>query len=144
MFFFGKKNQKAFKSAVENKDFGWFKDLTLKSVQIKEEYFDKNYYSVLSPGADAIYGIVYSKPNKAIYYTNASDGYLYTVDTVDIQNAQIGSYLSDISKQIENISCGDGQTFSNFGNGLGYNMFANTLYLKFANEKTIAIVFSFC
>jgi ABC-type sugar transport system permease subunit len=75
-----------------------------------------------------------------MYYTNASDGYLYSVEKADLDNASVGSFLSNIAKRIDAISCGKGRKFSSFGNGLGINEFANTLYLKFENERTISIV----
>ncbi len=110
------------------------------SMYVKEEYLDKTCYASYIPGESVINGMQYSKKNKALYYTNASDGYLYVVKTSDLANLESGSFVSSVAKRIDNIHCGKGQAFSNFGNGLSYNEFANTLYLKFANERQLTIV----
>lgn len=115
-------------------------DRATKSIFVSDTYMDKQQYSVIYSGESAINGIVYSKKNKTAYYTNASDGYLYSVEKADIDNAGVGSFLSDIATRIDAVSCGKGRKFSSFGNGLGINEFANTLYLKFENERTISIV----
>ncbi len=119
----------------------WFKEYDAEkgSIVVKEEYLDPAYYSVIYSGNNTINGIIYSKKNQAAYFTNAADGYLYVVEKADIDNAAIGSFLSDTAKKIESINIGDKQ-FSSFGNGLSYNKFANTLYLKFENERTLSIV----
>ena len=109
------------------------------SILVKEEYLDPAYYSVVYSGNNTINGIVYSKKNEAAYFTNAADGYLYVVEKADLDKAASGSFLSDIAKKIETINIGD-KKFSSFGNGLSYNKFANTLYLKFENERTLSIV----
>ena len=109
------------------------------SIVVKEEYLNPAYYSVIYSGNNTINGIVYSKKNKAAYFTNAADGYLYVVEKSDIDKAANGSFLSDIAKKIDTINIGD-KKFSSFGNGLSYNKFANTLYLKFENERTLSIV----
>ena len=109
------------------------------SILVKEEYLDSNYYSVIYSGNNTINGIVYSKKNQAAYFTNAADGYLYVVEKADMDKAVSGSFLSDIAKKIETVNIGD-KKFSSFGNGLGYNKFANTLYLKYENERTLSIV----
>ena len=106
---------------------------------VRNTYLDKNNYSVLYSGNNTINGIVYSKKNKAVYFTNAADGYLYVVEKADLDGLAIGGFLSDVAKKIESVGAGDKQ-FSSFGNGLSYNKFANTLYLKFENERTLSIV----
>ena len=106
---------------------------------VKDEYLDPTYYSVIYSGNNTINGIVYSKKNKAAYFTNAADGYLYVVEKADIDNAAIGSFLSDTAKKIDTVDIGD-KKFSSFGNGLSYNKFANTLYLKFEDERILSIV----
>jgi hypothetical protein len=108
-------------------------------IVVKEEYLNPAYYSVIYSGNNTVNGIVYSKKNKAAYFTNAADGYLYVVEKADIDKAANGSFLSDIAKKIDTINIGD-KKFSSFGNGLSYNKFANTLYLKFENERTLSIV----
>ena len=108
-------------------------------IVVKEEYLNPAYYSVIYSGNNTVNGIVYSKKNKAAYFTNAADGYLYVVEKADIDNAAIGSFLSDTAKKIETIDIGE-KKFSSFGNGLSYNKFANTLYLKFENERVLSIV----
>ena len=115
-------------------------DKATKSMFIAEEYLDGKNYSVIYSGEGAIYGIVYSEKNKAAYYTNASDGYLYCVEKADLDSVAVGGFLSSVAKRIDSVSYGNDKKFSNFGNGLGYNKFANTLYLKFQNEKTVSIV----
>ena len=115
-------------------------DRATKSIFIANDYLDEKCYSVIYAGESTINGVVYSKKNKTVYYTNASDGYLYSVEKADLDNAGIGSFLSNIAQRIDSISCGKGRKFSSFGNGLAFNEFANTLYLKFENERTISIV----
>lgn len=115
-------------------------DKATKSMYIAEEYLDGENYSVVYSGEGAIYGIIYSDKNKAVYYTNASDGYLYCVEKADLDGIEVGGFLSGVAKRIDSAYYGKDKKFSNFGNGLGYNKFANTLYLKFQNEKTISIV----
>ena len=114
-------------------------DAVKNSILVEESYLDPAYYSVIYSGNNTINGIVYSKKNEAAYFTNAADGYLYVVEKSDVDKAVSGSFLSDIAKKIESINIGD-KKFSSFGNGLSYNKFANTLYLKFENERTLSIV----
>ena len=123
-------------------DYGWFKkyDEVTMSLYVKEECFDNSCYSAFGAGESTINGMIYSKKNNAIYYADASDGYLYVLKSEDLAKAPRGSFVSDVAQKIESIHCGEGQTFSDFGNGLGYNKFANTLYLKFANERQVTIV----
>ncbi|MBQ7373493.1 MAG: sugar ABC transporter permease [Clostridia bacterium] len=109
-------------------------------LQVKSEYLDKAKYQVLYAGESTIYGMVYSKKNRALYYANASDGYLYVATASDLFKAETNTAISLVSTKIESVHCKKGQTFSNFGNGMNYNEHANTLYLKFANEKTVSIV----
>ena len=140
-------NAQAEEEAIEKASEGFFAanpwcdsyDKATSRIVIADEYFDKTQYSVIYSGNNTINGIIYSDKNKAVYFTNAADGYLYVVEKADLDNADIGSFLSTISKKIETVSAGD-KRFSTFGNGLGYNKFANTLYLKFENERTLSIV----
>ena len=120
----------------------WHKDYDASSMKmkVKADYIDENYYTVLFPGENTIYGLIYSKKNQTFYYTNASDGYLYEVENSALESAKIGTFLSDHSKRIDSVKCGEGQTFGNFGNGLSYNEFSNTVYVKFANSKSVTIV----
>ena len=121
---------------------GWFKDYqpSQMTVYIKEEYLDKDCYASYIPGESSINGMIYSEKNDAVYYANVSDGYLYVLNTADLAAAPVGSFISALSARIDSVHCGSGQSFSNFGNGLGYNKFANTVYLKFANERQVTIV----
>ena len=115
-------------------------DKATNSVYVSEEYLGGEYYSVVYAGEGTIYGIVFSEKNQAAYFTNASDGYLYYVEKADLDKVAVGGFLSGVAKRIDSVYCGKDKKFSNFGNGLGYNKFANTLYLKFQNERTISIV----
>ncbi|MBR2336544.1 MAG: sugar ABC transporter permease [Clostridia bacterium] len=115
-------------------------DANVMSMLVKEECLDKDCYNSLIPGESTINGMIYSRDNRAMYYSNASDGYLYVVSREDLEAAEIYSKVSTVAKRIDAIHCGKGQTFSDFGNGLSYNRFANTLYLKFANERRLVIV----
>ena len=140
-------NADADEEAIEKASEGFFTanpwcksyDKATSRIVIAEEYFDKAQYSVVYSGNNTINGIIYSKKNEAVYFTNAADGYLYVVEKADLNNVEIGSFLSTVAKKIETVSAGDKQ-FSSFGNGLSYNKFANTLYLKFENERTLSIV----
>ncbi len=120
----------------------WHKDFKKEemNMQVKTEYLDKDKYQVLYSGESTIYGMIYSKVNKVLYYANASDGYLYETKASDLILAETNTAISEISTKIESVHCKNGQKFSDFGNGMNYNEHANTLYLKFANEKTISIV----
>ena len=108
-------------------------------IVVANEYLDKTKYSVVYSGNNTVNGIVYSKKNQAVYFTNAADGYLYAVEKTALDSVEIGGFLSDVAKKIETVSAGD-KKFSSFGNGLSYNKFANTLYLKFENERVLSIV----
>ena len=114
-------------------------DKAKMSMYVAKEHIQENNYSVLYSGQNTVYGMIYSPKNKAVYYTNAADGYLYYVNQEQIDAAQIGSYLSDFSTRIEGVRW-SGKKFSNFGNGLSFNRYSNTLYVKFANERTLALV----
>ena len=120
----------------------WYKDFDLSQMKMKvqKDKLDKNYYSTLRPGESTIYGLIYSEKNEAFYYTNASDGYLYVAKNADVEGATIGGFLSEYSKRIDNIKCKEGQNFDNFGNGISYNEFSNSLFLKFKNQRTATIV----
>ena len=115
-------------------------DKDTRTITIDEDYFDADYYSVLYSGESAIYGVVYSEKNDAIYYTNASDGYLYYVKQSAINAADVGAFMSDLAVRVDAVNCGGKHKFSSFGNGLGINRYANTLYVKYENERTISIV----
>ena len=115
-------------------------DKATNSMYVSEEYLTGEYYSVVYAGEGTIYGIIFSEKNQAAYYTNASDGYLYYVEKADLDKVKVGGFLSSVAKRIDSVYYGQEKKFSNFGNGLGYNKFANTLYLKFQNERTISIV----
>ena len=114
-------------------------DKATMSMYVAKDHIQEECYSVLYSGQNTIYGMVYSPKNKAVYFTNAADGYLYYVNQEQLDAAKIGSYLSDFSTQIQGIRW-SGKKFSNFGNGLSFNKYANTLYVKFANERALAIV----
>jgi ABC-type sugar transport system permease subunit len=107
---------------------------------VNKEYIDSTYYSILHAGDCNIGGIVYSKKNDTIYYTNLLDGYLYSVEVADVNVAESGSFLSDIATQMSSVKFDEDKKFSTFGNGLAINKFANTLYLRFQNEQTVSIV----
>ena len=121
---------------------GWFKDYqpNQMTVYVKEEYLDKDCYSSYIPGESSINGMIYSEKNDAVYYANVSDGYLYVLNAADLASAPVGSFISSLSTRIDSVHCESGQSFSDFGNGLGYNKFANSVYLKFANERQVSIV----
>ena len=125
--------------AIEN---SWCEsyDSASRNLLVNNDYFDSRYYSVLRSGDCNISGIVYSQKNKTIYYANLLDGYLYSVEKSDVDNAQSGTFLSDIATKISSVEFGAKKKFSVFGNGLGINEFANTLYLRFQNEQTVSIV----
>ena len=107
---------------------------------VKKEYVDSRFYSVLRPGDCNISGIVYSQKNKAVYYANVLDGFLYSVEKSALDEAKSGAFLSDIATKMSSVDFGTKKKFSTFGNGLGFNKFANTLYMLFQNEQTVSIV----
>ena len=111
-----------------------------RNLFVNKEYIDSTYYSILHAGDCNIGGIVYSKKNDTIYYTNLLDGYLYSVEVADVNVAESGSFLSDIATQMSSVKFDEDKKFSTFGNGLAINKFANTLYLRFQNEQTVSIV----
>lgn len=139
------KNAKDAAKAAVNKTFAdenpWCEsyDTASRTLLIDTQYVDSDCYSVLYAGDCNISGIVHSKTSQAIYYANLLDGYLYKVEQTAFDQAQNGSFLSDIATKIESVDIGD-KKFSTFGNGLGINKFANTLYLRFQNDQTVAIV----
>ena len=115
-------------------------DSASRNLLVNKDYVDSRYYSILHAGDSNISGIVYSEKNKTIYYANLLDGYLYSVDKAAVDAAESGSFLSDIATKMSSVKFGSGKKFSTFGNGLGINKFANTLYLCFENEQTVSIV----
>ena len=115
-------------------------DSASRSLSIYTEYFDSRCYSILNSGDANIGGIVYSKKNKAVYYTNFLDGYLYCVEKSAIDEAKSGAFLSDLATQMSSVTFKKEEKFSSFGNALSINEFANTLYLRFDNKQTVSIV----
>ncbi len=122
-------------------------DESTMSMYVKPECFDESCYASYITGEASIFGMVLSKKNDALYYTNASDGYLYTVSMTELKSRKMGESITTETQEGENpkgridsVHCEKGQSFDNFGNALGYNKFANTLYLKFANERKVSIV----
>ena len=112
---------------------------------------NNDYYSIVESGAN-LCGIVYSKKNDMIYYTNGLDGYVYSVTQKAINEAKMlilnkedptkrptTTTLSDIAVRIDELYFGN-KSFKEFGNGISINEFANTLYLTFQNEQVIKIV----
>ena len=65
---------------------------------------------------------------------------LYTFDADKLKTAKTGSTITNLATRVESVYCKKGQTFSTFGNGLCYNSFANTLYIKFDNKSDVQIV----
>ncbi len=114
-------------------------DTSTRTLLINTQYVSAECYSVLYAGDCNISGIVYSEKSRAIYYANMLDGYLYSVDKDVFDAAGNGAFLSDLAVKIDSVDIGD-KKFSTFGNGLGLNKFANTLYLRFQNDQTVAIV----
>ena len=115
-------------------------DSASRNLLVNKDYVDSRYYSILYAGDSNISGIVYSKKNKAVYYANLLDGYLYCVDKAAIDQAESGAFLSDVATKMSSVQFGEDKKFSTFGNGLSINEFANTLYLRFQNEQTVSIV----
>ena len=115
-------------------------DSASRNLFVNKEYIDSTYYSILHAGDCNIGGIVYSKKNDTIYYTNLLDGYLYSAEVAKVNVAESGSFLSDIATQMSSVKFDEDKKFSTFGNGLAINKFANTLYLRFQNEQTVSIV----
>lgn len=114
-------------------------DKNTQTLVIDANYLDASQYSI-ARWEDSINGVVYSKKNQTAYFANATDGYLYAVEKADMDKMAIGSFFDSVAKKIETVHCEEGQTFSDFGNGINYNKFANTLFLKFKNERTVSIV----
>ena len=115
-------------------------DSASRSLHVNKDYVDSRYYSILYAGDSNIGGIVYSEKNKAIYFTNFLDGYLYSVEKEAVDKAECGAFLSDIATKMSSVKFSAKRKFSTFGNALSINKFANTLYLRFENEQTISIV----
>ena len=115
-------------------------DSATRNLLVDKTYVDSRYYSILYAGDSNISGIVYSRKNKAVYYANLLDGYLYCVDKEAIDKAESGAFLSDIATKMSSVKFDSDKKFSTFGNGLSINEFANTLYLRFQNEQTVSIV----
>lgn len=137
-----KKAEEAFVS--ENPWCGSY-DKATKNLNVATEYFDKDSYAIIYAGECAIQGITYSKKNEAVYYSNAADGYLYCAKKADfeaaIQKANLGqAFWANIATKITTVDYAGKKTFSSFGNGLAYNRFSNSLYIKFENERTLAVV----
>ena len=58
-----------------------------------------------------------------------------------IQKANLGqAFWANIATKITTVDYAGEKTFSSFGNGLSYNKFSNSLYIKFENERTLAVV----
>ncbi len=115
-------------------------DKTTMKMYVHPDYLDVDSYASFSHGTSIIFGMILSKPNNALYYTDASEGYLYVLRLEDLDGFGVDGLLSDKAQKISNIHCVDDETFDNFGNGLSYNKYANTLYLKFANQRKVTIV----
>ncbi len=124
-----------------------------RSVHVLTRTLNNNndYYSIVESGAN-LCGIVYSKKNDMIYYTNGLDGYVYSVTQKAINEAKMlilnqedptkkptTTTLNDIAVRIDELYFGN-KNFKEFGNGISINEFANTLYLTFQNEQVIKIV----
>ena len=145
---FNKENKNANEAAKEAiaetfiKENPWCEsyDSATRNLLVNKEYIDSRYYSILHAGDSNISGIVYSKKNKMVYYTNLLDGYLYSVEKAKIDSAESGTFLSSLSSKMSAVKFGAEKKFSSFGNGLSINDFANTLYLRFQNEQTVSIV----
>ena len=109
-------------------------------ITVKNSGFNSAAYAIIEPGT-SVAGMVYSIKNKTFYYANASDGYLYSVEKEDLDKAVFpGAFLADLGKKVEGISYTTKKFNDKVGNGLGYNEFANTLYVKFKNERTVDII----
>ena len=141
--------------AAISQHFPWYGGEISKtgSMHVSAQYLNENndYYSIVESGAN-LCGIVYSKKNDMIYYTNGLDGYVYSVSQKDINEAKMFilntedltkkptvTTLNDIATRIDELYFGD-KMFKTEGNGIALNKFANTLYLTFQNEKVIKIV----
>lgn len=114
-------------------------DTATRTLRIDMQYVTPECYSVLYAGDANIAGIVYSKKNRTIYYSNVLDGYLYAVEQSALDQAANDAFLSDYAVKISSVDIGD-KSFSTFGNGLALNKFANTLYLRYKNDQTVSIV----
>ena len=138
-----KKSKDAAKAAIDAtfaEEYPWCAsyDGASRSVSVYTNYFDSHRYSILNSGDANIGGIVYSKKNKAVYYTNFLDGYLYCVEKSAIDGAKSGSFLSDLATQMSSVTFKE--KFSSFGNALSINEFANTLYIRYDNKQIVSIV----
>ena len=114
-------------------------DSASRTLLINKSAIKSEFYSILNAGDCNVGGVIYSKDNHAVYYTNLLDNHLYCVEKTAIDNAESGTFLSDLATKITSIDIGDKQ-LSTFGNALSWNKYANTLYLRFQNDRTIMIV----
>ena len=135
---------KAEENFVKNNPWCGSYNKSTKNLSVANAYLDGSSYAVVYPGECTIHGIIYSKKNQAVYYSNAADGYLYCVKEADLEKAiadiEFGKvFWNNIATRITSVDIGK-KKFSSFGNGISFNEFANTLYLKFENERTLAIV----
>ena len=131
--------EKAGDAFIKNNPWCESYDKNTQTLVIDESYLDASQYSI-ARWEDSINGVVFSKKNNTAYFANATDGYLYSVEKSDMDKMTIGSFFDTVAKKIETVCCEEGQTFSDFGNGISYNKFANTLFLKFKDERTVSIV----
>ncbi len=106
---------------------------------LEEEKLDETQYAVAKWDA-TINGAVYSKKNQTAYFANATDGYIYAVEKADLDGLKNASLINGVAKRIDGTDCGQGRYFSSFGNGISYNKFANTIFIKYNNERTISIL----
>lgn len=111
----------------------------ISSILLEEEKLDETQYAVAKWDA-TINGAVYSKKNQTAYFANATEGYIYAVEKADLDGLKNTSLINSVAKRIDSSYCGEGRSFSSFGNGISYNKFANTLFLKYNNERTISIL----
>lgn len=113
-------------------------DESTNILTVKDEFLDANNYSVLNAGC-AIHGMAYSHKNEKVYFTNATDKYLHELDLKVLKGLKNGAVIGEVSTKIGAITSGD-EVFSNFGNGININRFANTLYIRYQNLRKVSIV----
>ena len=111
----------------------------LKALILEEKRLDETQYSIAKWDA-TINGAVYSKKNQTAYFANATDGYIYAVEKADLDGLKNASLINGVAKRIDSSYCGEGRHFSSFGNGISYNKFANTIFIKYNNERTLSIL----
>ena len=111
----------------------------VNSILLEEEKLDETQYAVAKWDA-TINGASYSKKNQTAYFANATEGYIYAVEKADLDGLKNASLINDAAKRIDGSYCGEGRSFSSFGNGISYNKFANTLFIKYNNERTVSIL----